>query len=109
MSIDYKLIGSRIKSERIRQKITQEKLAESLDVSVGYVSQLERGITKISLDRLSEISDLLGTDITYFLSGSSIDGKDYLMSDIHDVICQLPGDRRLLLYQILKLINDSGI
>ena len=47
MSIDYKLIGSRIKSERIRQKITQEKLAESLDVSVGYVSQLERGITKI--------------------------------------------------------------
>ncbi len=109
MSIDYKLIGSRIKSERIRQKITQEKLAESLDVSVGYVSQLERGITKISLDRLSEISDLLGTDITYFLSGSSIDGNDYLMSDIHDVICQLPGDRRLLLYQILKLINDSGI
>ena len=106
MSIDYKLIGSRIKSERIRQKITQEKLAESLDVSVGYVSQLERGITKISL---SEISDLLGTDITYFLSGSSIDGNDYLMSDIHDVICQLPGDRRLLLYQILKLINDSGI
>ena len=50
MRIDYKLIGNRIKTERKKSGITQEVLAEMLDVTVGYVSQVERGITKISLE-----------------------------------------------------------
>jgi DNA-binding XRE family transcriptional regulator len=40
MSLDYKLIGSRIKSARKRMGMTQETLAEKIDVSVGYVSQV---------------------------------------------------------------------
>ena len=41
MNVDYKLIGSRIKAERKKLGITQEVLAEKLDVSIGYVSQIE--------------------------------------------------------------------
>lgn len=51
MSIDYKLLGNRIKEQRIAKGTTQEHFAEQMDVSVGYVSQMERGITKISLER----------------------------------------------------------
>ncbi len=46
MSMDYNLIGSRIKQRRREAMLTQENLAEKLSVSVGYVSQIERGITK---------------------------------------------------------------
>lgn len=105
MAIDYKLIGSRIKIERTKKKITQETLAEHLDVSVGYISQLERGITKISLDRLSEISDYLGCDISFFLSGSSRFSADYLLDDINSLIKQMSSEHRFLLYQILELIH----
>ena len=43
MSIDYKIIGKRIKERRKICQITQETLAEKLGVSVGYISQIERG------------------------------------------------------------------
>ena len=108
MAVDYKLIGNRIISERTKKKITQEKLAEYLDVSVGYISQLERGITKISLDRLSEISDYLDCSITYFLSGSSISSSDYLLDDINQQLKKMSSQHRILLYQILKLIEEQA-
>ena len=59
MAIDYKLLGERIKTKRIAKGTTQEHFAEHLDVSVGYISQIERGITKINLDRLSTVADYL--------------------------------------------------
>ena len=46
MSIDYKLLGERIKQQRRIKGTTQENFAEYLNVSVGYISQIERGITK---------------------------------------------------------------
>ena len=53
MSVDYAAIGQRIKGRRREQKRTQEWLAEQLQVSVGYISQIERGVTKVNLDTLS--------------------------------------------------------
>ena len=51
MNVDYKLIGERIQKTRKSKGMTQDVLAEKLGVSIGYVSQVERGITKISLHR----------------------------------------------------------
>ena len=64
MSVDYSMIGKRIKQKRKQLHQTQDYLAEALGVSVGYVSQIERGVTKISLDTLSAISSFLQCDIT---------------------------------------------
>ena len=41
MAVDFKLIGKRIQDKRKGLKKTQEDLAEYLDVSVGYVSNME--------------------------------------------------------------------
>ena len=38
MTIDYKIIGKRIKERRKRNDLTQEQLAERADVTVGYIS-----------------------------------------------------------------------
>ena len=50
--MDYGAIGQRIKQVRRSRDMTQERLAEALSVSVGYISQIERGVTKINLDWL---------------------------------------------------------
>ena len=50
MALDYKIIGSRIQTRRKRMGVTQEIMAEALDFSVGFISQVERGVTNISLD-----------------------------------------------------------
>ena len=70
MAIDYKLLGERIKMQRLSKGTTQEHFAEHMNVSVGYISQMERGITKISLERLSAISEYLDCDMVLLLEGA---------------------------------------
>lgn len=82
MAVDFKLIGERIKKKRKQMCLTQEQLAEKLDVTVGYVSQCERGISKINLEKLSEISEILNCDLSYFVTGSTIDGGNYLNEEL---------------------------
>lgn len=105
MSIDYKLIGQRIKSARKQCHLTQEQLAEQLSVTVGYVSQLERGITKINLDTLAKISQLLNCDITYFLNGTVADGNHYLKSEFIEKYDQLRQEHKRMILEMMDLIS----
>ena len=107
MNIDYKLIGGRIKLERKKINMTQETLAEKLDVSIGYVSQVERGITKISLDLLGAISGILNCDISTLITGSSLTGGNYLAGDLIEEIARLNGKKRKLLLDFAKLLSES--
>ena len=59
MNIDFSLIGQRIKQKRKAIKITQEKLAEELSVTVGYVSQIEGGRVKVNLEMLGKIATII--------------------------------------------------
>ena len=73
-----KSIGSKIKLARTRTNYTQEKLAEKLQLSTRYISQLERGIafgsatTIVNLCKALNISsdflfdDLIGADNACF-------------------------------------------
>jgi len=105
MGVDYKLVGSRIKSARNRVGITQEALAEKLDVSIGYVSQVERGITKISLDLLASISAALNCDLAELVTGTAVDGEGYISKDLAQRIAALDGEKKKMLYDLLEVIG----
>lgn len=81
MAVDFDIIGKRIKQKRKQIGITQEQLAEKIDVTVGYVSQCERGISKINLEKLSEVADVFKCDISYFVSGSTVGCENYLIEE----------------------------
>ncbi len=55
-------IGERIKNAREQRKITQEKLAERVEVSPQYISDLERGVVGVSVSTLKNIC--LALDVT---------------------------------------------
>ena len=67
MALDYKIFGNRIQTRRKLKGITQEKMAEDLDFSVGFISQLERGITKPSVDTLDDVAKYLECTISDIL------------------------------------------
>ena len=50
--VNYKEVGKRIRNARTEKKITQEKFAEMLGVSTGYISQVESGQKCFNLKRL---------------------------------------------------------
>ncbi len=65
-----KIIGSRIKELRINKKMTLKELSEKTDLSTGFLSQLERGLTSVATDSLLNIAEALEVDLSYFLLGS---------------------------------------
>lgn len=104
MSIDYKLIGTRIKQQRKETGKTQENLAESLGVTVGYVSQIERGITKVNLETLSEISYILKTDLCYFITGTVTNNSNYFQDEILSKYSQLSENQKRLLNDFINIL-----
>lgn len=62
-----KEIGFKIKVERMRQKLSQEKLAELADCSLSYIGFVERGEMSLSLYNFLKIVSALNLDIEPFL------------------------------------------
>ena len=109
MNIDYKLIGTKIKARRKELRITQEMLAEELSVSIGYVSQVERGVTRISLDLLAQISGILECDIAYFVSGTAISESGYLKNELTERFNLLSAAQKKLVIGIVDLMLDESL
>ena len=102
MAVDFRIIGKRIKMKRKEKNMTQEALAEKLYVSVGYISNMERGTTKINLSTLSDIADVLDCDISEFVSEASVYGKTYMFDEINELVGRLDENERRTLSELLK-------
>lgn len=107
MALNYSIIGMRLKQARIDKKLTQENLAEKLDVSVAYVSRIERGSTEIGLKRLAEICNLLEVSLAYILEGASSESDSYLNTAFSDLFKNCPSEKIDLIYKIAKVIADD--
>lgn len=59
-------IGVKIKKLRSEKGITLKELSEKSELSVGYLSQLERGLTTIAVDSLEKLAKILEVHLTYF-------------------------------------------
>lgn len=109
MSIDFYALGQRIQRKRKSQNKTQENLAEAISVTVGYVSQIERGITKINLETLSSIAEYLRCDIIDFLSDTVKISNNYLSEDFSDIIKKLNPSNRKILIEIAQVLEKSQV
>lgn len=58
-----KKLGQKIKKERLKKGLTQEKLAEKCDVHVTYISLLERAQRDPGISHLKKISEALNIRI----------------------------------------------
>lgn len=109
MEIDYHIIGERIKRGRLKKKLTQVELSEMIDVSVVYLSRVERGNTHINLKRLIEISNVLEIPAGEILQGAAPEENSYLKKDISDVLKNCNGEKQKLIYEIAKLVEQVNI
>lgn len=64
-------IGGQVKIVREEAKLTQEQLAERIDVSPQYISDLERGVVGISLATLRRLCVTLGISADQILFGKT--------------------------------------
>lgn len=107
MKLNYSIIGMRLKQARLDKKITQEKLAEMLDVSVAYISRVECGSTEINMKRLAEICGLLDVSLSYVLEDISSTSSAYLNTAFTDLLKNCPPEKIDLIYKISKIIVEN--
>ena len=74
--MDYSLLGRRIREERLQLHLTQEKLAEEINISTAYLGQIERGERSVTLDKLIPLANRLGVTVDFLLSDSVAPGND---------------------------------
>ena len=65
-----KKFGKNVKIERIKQDLTQEKLAEIMDVSQNYIANIECGKANMSLAKVLELANYLNIRIEKLLNFS---------------------------------------
>ena len=53
------VLGKNVKYHRYRKKLTQEHLAEKMEVSPNYIGRLERGQHNPSLEKIERIAKAL--------------------------------------------------
>lgn len=105
--VDYKAIGRRISKHRKNTSMTQAILAEKLEVSESFISQVERGNAKISLPRLYQIAEILNIDIALLVSNIGSIENGTAISEIDEIIKKWSEKDKEILIEVLAFIDKK--
>lgn len=70
VELNYCSIGQRIKIARIKKGMTQETVSDLIDITPGYMSNIETGKTKVSLPTLIAIANVLSITVDTLICDS---------------------------------------
>ena len=100
--LNYYEIGQRIRKVRKAHGLSQEELAEKIDISTTHMSHIETGNTKLSLAVLVCIATALGASLDSLVFGDR--EADYILAanDIAAVLDACDPKEAKLLCEIVK-------
>lgn len=86
MELDYKAIGKRIKIARIKADLTQERLAEMVEIFPTHMSNIETGTTRVSLTAIVSLANALSVTVDDLLCDSVVKSKVQFEKDIAGIL-----------------------
>lgn len=104
--MNYIDLGRRIREERQKLNLTQEKLSESINVSTTYIGQIERGERCPTLDTLIRISNSLGVSIDYLLRESVTPSSTVLMNLWVQLTRDLSDNEMKMIIELVNVIKN---
>ena len=97
-------LGFRIKQCRKSKQLTQEKLAELIDVSPHYIYEIEKGLKCMSLSTLADIALALNTSTDYLLFGTQDYSSQERINQFDLILNDLPDQKRRNIAEVIKLL-----
>ena len=107
MQIDYLEIGGRIRAERKKQGISQEKLAEMVDVGTTHISHIETGNTIPSLKTFIAIINVLNLSADELLRGHIAKAKHVYEGEITEILKDCNEDEARIAADMVKALKAS--
>ena len=97
-SVNFGLVGIRIRNMRRDRHISQVSLSETTGLSVPYISLVENGRKRPSLSAVTQISEALDLSLDYLLLGMGTANSHFQCSDLANLLSDCSeSDQRLLL------------
>lgn len=87
--MDYVALGARIKNKRLEQNLTQEQLAEKVELSAVYIGQIERGERKMTIDTLVKLANSLNSSIEELLKDSTSSNVNARLNELVNIAKEL--------------------
>ena len=76
MSINYEMLGDRIRLVRTSRELSQEQLAEAANLTCESINRIEKGSLKAKLDTITVIANILNVPIDYLIGNDETLSKD---------------------------------
>ncbi len=101
-----KELGEKIKRLRKKQKLTQEQLAEMIDIAPRNLSSIEVGASFAKAETLEKILIALNTTAEELFSNDHIKSNEALIKEIHNSISSIQNNKVLLekVYKVIKAL-----
>lgn len=88
-------VGIKIREARKAKGFTQQMLADAVEISDMYISQIERGMKMPSLNLFVKIVTALDISADYVLRDALPTGKDFVYTEVAELLDELtPKQRR---------------
>ena len=106
--VKYKELGIRIKGKRISKNMSQSELAELTGLSTQHISNIETGRSKVSLDKLMSIVNVLECSVSELLCDSMLpqQSRPSFSEEVEDFLSTLSDAEIKLLPRFLENYKD---
>lgn len=101
--VTSKEIGTKIKKRRIELGITQEQLAETLDVTYQQVQRYENGSNRLNVENIQLIADILSLPVSHFF-----ESDEKVMIVREEASPYLPAQESKLMRYFRKIGNNRS-
>ena len=100
------LVGSRIKSIRVKRKMSQAKIAEASGISSKYLGEVERGEANISIELINRIAAALNAPMSAILENEHERPHQELISEIVTLAPRLNEKDARIAYRMIKMLAE---
>lgn len=100
-------VGVRIKNLRKEKGFTLKDLSEKTEFSVGFLSQLERGLTTIAIDSLEIIANKLEVELSYFIQTEKKSDENVVVKSYEKEVYQVTSNQ--FIHYHLSKNNNLGM
>lgn len=107
MDLNYKSIGNRIKEVRMMKQLSQADLAEFTDMSASYISHIETGIKKASLESLVRIANVLGITVDRLLYGNQPNNQKEYLGEFSELLKDCNSGEKRILFDVAAATKNS--
>ena len=104
--MDQVAIGARIKAARERVHLTQEQLAEIIDISPTHMSVIERGVKTPKLDTFVRIANALGVSTDALLQDVVVPANESILAELSVRIGRLPQKDQECILNAIRALTE---